>query len=44
MALFIKQNLVLRKIIKAIEEDWKQDILQMGSYYKPYINFFHENG
>ena len=32
MSLLSKQSLVLKKIIKAIEEDRKQDILQLGNY------------
>ena len=41
MSLLSKQDLVLKKIIKAIEEDRKQDILQLGNYYKSYLNNLH---
>ena len=44
MALLSKQNLVLKKIIKTIEEDRKQDITQLGNYYKPYIKNLHVSG
>ena len=44
MSLLSKQELVLKKIIKAIEEDRKQDILQLGNYYKPYFNNLHVSG
>ena len=44
MSLLSKQDLVLKKIIKAIEEDRKQDILQLGNYYKPYLNNVHVSG
>ena len=44
MALLSKQDLLLKKIIKEIEEDGKQDITQMGNYYKPYFNNLHVNG
>ena len=44
MSLLSKQDLVLKKIIKAIEEDRKQDILQLGNYYKSYLNNLHVSG
>ena len=44
MSLLSKQDLVLKKIIKAIEEDRKQDILHLGNYYKSYINNLHVSG
>ena len=44
MSLSSKQDLVLKKIIKAIEEDRKQDILQLGNYYKSYLNNLHVSG
>ena len=44
MALLSKQDLVLKKIIKAIGEDRKLDISQLGNYYKPNINNLHVNG
>ena len=44
MSLLSKQDLVLKKIIKAIEEDRKQDILQLGNYYKLYLNNLHISG
>ena len=44
MALLSKQDLVLKKIIKAIGEDRKLDIAQLGNYYKPNINNLHVNG
>ena len=44
MSLLAKQDLVLKKIIKAIEEDRKQDILQLGNYYKSYLNNLHVSG
>ena len=34
MSILSKQDLVLKKIIKTIEEDRKQDILQLGNYYQ----------
>ena len=37
MSSFSKQDLVLKKIIKAIEEDRKQVILHLGNYYKSYL-------
>ena len=43
-ALLTKQNLVFKKIIKAIEKDQKQDILQMENFFKPCINNLHVNG
>ena len=43
MALLTKQDLVLKKILKAIEEDRKHDIAELGNYYKPYINNLHVN-
>ena len=44
MSLLSKQNLVLKKTIKAIEEDRKQDILQLGNYYKSSLNNLHVSG
>ena len=44
MSLLSKQDLVLKKIIKANEEDRKQDILQLGNYYKSYLNNLHVSG
>ena len=44
MSFLSKQDLVLKKIIKAIEEDRKQDILQLGNYYKLYLNNLHVSG
>ena len=44
MSLLSKQDLVMKKIIKAIEEDRKQDILQLGNYYKSYLNNLHVSG
>ena len=44
MALLTKQDLVLKKIVKAVEEDRKHDIAQLENYYKPYINNLHFNG
>ena len=44
MSLLSKQDLVLKKIIKAIEEYRKQDILQLGNYYKSYLNNLHVSG
>ena len=44
MSLLSKQDLVLKKIIKAIEEDRKQDILQLGNYYKSYLINLHASG
>ena len=44
MSFLSKQDLVLKKIIKAIEEDCKQDILQLGNYYKSYLNNLHVSG
>ena len=44
MSLLSKQDLVLKKINKAIEEDRKQDILQLGNYYKSYMNNLHVSG
>ena len=44
MSLLSKQDLVLKKIIKAIEDDRKQDILQLGNYYKSYLNNLHVSG
>ena len=44
MSLLSKQDLVLKKIIKAIEEDRKQDILQLGNYYKSFLNNLHVSG
>ena len=44
MSLLSKQDLVLKKIIKSIEEDLKQDILQLGNYYKSYLNNLHVSG
>ena len=44
MSLLSKQDLVLKKIIKAIEEDRKQVILQLGNYYKSYMNNLHISG
>ena len=44
MSLLSKQDLVLKKIIKAIEEDRKQDILQLGNYYKSYLKNLHVSG
>ena len=41
MSLLSKQDLVLKKIIKAIEEDRKPDIIQLGNYYKSYRNNLH---
>ena len=41
MSILSKQDLVLKKINKAIEEDRKQDILQLGNYYKSYLNNLH---
>ena len=38
LALLTIQDLVLKKNTKAIEEDQKQDITQLGNYYNPYIN------
>ena len=44
MSLLSKQDLVLKKITKAIEEDRQEDILQLGSYYKSYLNNLHVSG
>ena len=44
LALLTKRDLVLEKIIEAIEEDRRYDIAQLGNYYKPYINNLHVNG
>ena len=44
MSLLSKQDLVLKKIIKAIEKDRKQDIVQLGNYYKSYLNNLHVSG
>ena len=44
MFLLSKQDLVLKKIIKAIEEDRKQNILQLGNYYKSYMNNLQVSG
>ena len=44
IALLTKQDLVVKKFIKAIEEDKKYDLAQLGNYYKPYINNLHVNG
>ena len=44
MSLLSKQDLVLKKIFKAIEEDRKQDILQLGNYYKSYLKYLHVSG
>ena len=44
MSLLSKQDLVLKKIIKAIEEDSEQDIAQLGNYYKSFINNLHVSG
>ena len=44
MSLLSKQDLVMKKLIKAIEEDRKQDILQLGNYYKLYLNNLHFSG
>ena len=44
MALLRNQDFVQKKIIKAIEEDRRHDIAQLGNYYKPYINNLHVNG
>ena len=44
MSLLSKQGLVLKKIIKASEEDRKQDILQLGNYYKSYLQNLHVSG
>ena len=44
MSLLSKQDLVLKIIIKAVEEDRKQDILQLGNYYKSYLNNLHVSG
>ena len=44
MSLLSKQDLVLKKLIKVIEEDRKQDILQLGNYYKSYIKNLQVSG
>ena len=44
MSLLSKQDLVLKKLIKVIKEDRKQDILQLGNYYKSYINNLQVSG
>ena len=44
MTLLTKQDLVLKKIVEAIEENGNQDILQVGNFYKTYINNKHVNG
>ena len=44
MSSLSKQDLVLKKIIKAIEEDRKQDMLQLGNYNKSYLNNLHVSG
>ena len=44
MSLLSKQDLALKKIIKAIEEDRKQDITQLGNYYKSYNNNLYVSG
>ena len=44
IALLTKHDLVVKKFIKALEEDKKYDIAQLGNYYKPYINNLHVNG
>ena len=44
MALLRNQDFVLKKIIKAIEEDRRHDIAQLGNYYKPYINNLYVSG
>ena len=40
MAYLTKQDLVLKKIIEAIEEDRKNDIAQLGNYYKLTITIY----
>ena len=44
MTLLTKQDLVLKKIVEAIEENGNEDILQVGNFYKTYINNKHVNG
>ena len=44
MSFLSKQDLVLKKIFRAIEEDRKQDTLQLGYYYKSYMNNLHVSG
>ena len=41
VSLLSKKDVILKKIIKAIEEDQKQDNTQLGNYYKPYIKNLH---
>ena len=44
MALLTKQDLALKKINKATDEEQKKHISQMGNYYKPYNDNLHVNG
>ena len=44
MSLISNKDLVLKKTLKAIEEDRKQNILQLGNYYKSYMNDLHVSG